>query len=80
MTEMIINIIERPITLYPNECKNRIRFLNGTDNIELNHFNYNNSFSFFEDPSLEKRLETVQTHFKTDYFNREIYGSFTYSS
>ena len=72
------NALERPISLDPNECRNRIRFLNATDNIELNHFNYNHSFTFFDDPAFQKRLETVQPHFKTNILNAPTFGTFTY--
>ena len=41
--------MERPRTLDPTECKHHdaIRHLNGTDNPQLNAFEYSNSFSFF---------------------------------
>ena len=77
-TDYHINSLERPIILDPNECKNRIRFLNGTDNAELNQFHYNTSFTFFDDPSFQQRLETVQPPFKTEVFNTYTYGIFTY--
>ena len=40
------NTMERPRTLDPTECKHAIRHLNGTNNPQLNAFNYSNSFTF----------------------------------
>ena len=38
--------MERPNTLDPTKCKHAVRHLNGTDNPQLNAFDYSKSFIF----------------------------------
>ena len=41
--------MERPRTLGPTECKHANCGLDGTDNPQLNAFDYSNYFTFFDD-------------------------------
>ena len=42
------NTLELPKILDPIECKNMISFFNATDSNELNNYNMQSSFSFFD--------------------------------
>ena len=77
-TDYHANTIPRPFTLDPTECKNAIRLLNGTDNPQLNSYNYNNSFTYFDDIVKQKTLEEKQPHFKVRKLNTFHYGAFAY--
>ena len=55
--------MEHPIILDPNECKRAIRHLNGTGNLELDSYSYNNSFTFFPDIKKQQLLEKHQPTF-----------------
>ena len=43
------NTLPLPVTLDPLECKNIIRYLNGTNNRILNILHYNKTFTLLED-------------------------------
>ena len=62
-TEYHQNTMERPRNLDPTECKHAIRHLNGTNNPQLDAFNYSNSFTFFDDIRKQRLLETKQPLF-----------------
>ena len=66
------------ITLDPLECKNLIRYLNGTNNEILNNFNYNRTFTLLEDHYFQEKLKQYQTHFTVYNFNTLYTGTFTY--
>ena len=53
------NTLELPKILDPIECKNMIRDLNATDSKELNNYNIQSSFSFFDDSDYQNRIEQV---------------------
>ena len=74
------NTMERPRTLDPTECKHAIRHLNGTNNPQLNAFNYSNSFTFFNDIQKQRLLETKQSPFRITKLNTFHYGAFAWIS
>ena len=47
----------------PIECKNLIRYLNGTSSPELNIYDYPTILTFFDDVSFQRRLEQRQPPF-----------------
>ena len=51
----IENTIELPKILDPIECKNMIRYLNATDSKELNNYDMQSSFSFFDDSDYQRK-------------------------
>ena len=55
--------LELPKILDRVECKNMIRYLNATDSNELNNYNIQSSFSFFDDTDYQKKIEQVQQPF-----------------
>ena len=69
--------MERPLTLDPTECKRAILQLNGTNNPQLNAFNYSNSFPFFEDIQKQRLLKTKQS-FRIKKLNTFHYGAFAW--
>ena len=60
------NTLELPKILDSVECKNRIRYLNATDSNELNNYNIQSSFSFFDDRDYQKKIEQVQQPFRVE--------------
>ena len=70
--------MERHRTLDPTECKHAIRHLNGTNNPQLDAFNYSNSFTFFDDIQKQRLLETKQTPFRITKLNTFHYGAFAW--
>ena len=70
------NTMERPSTLDPTECKHAIRHLNGTNDPQLDAFNYTNSFTFFNDIQKQRLLETKQPPFRITKLNTFHYGAF----
>ena len=63
------NTMELFRTLDPTECKHAIRHLNGTNNHQLDAFNYSNSFSFLNDIQKQRLLETKQPPFRIAKLN-----------
>ena len=55
--------MDRTRTLDPTECEQTIRQLNGTDNPQLNSFEYSSPFTF-EDSQKQRLLETKQPPFR----------------
>ena len=74
------NTMERPRTLDPTDCKHAIRHLNGTNNPQLDAFNYSNSFTFFNDIQKQRLLETKQPPFRITKLNTFHYGAFAWIS
>ena len=72
------NTMEHPRTLDPTECKHAIRHLNGTNNPQLDAFNYSNSFTFFNDIQKQRLLETKQPPFRNTKLNNYQYGAFAW--
>ena len=74
------NAMTIPKELDPNECKNIIRFLNGTDSPELNQYSYNSSFTYFTNLpiSFQAEIERKQNPFTVTKLNTEHRGVFTY--
>ena len=68
--------LELPKILDPIECKNMIRYLNATDSNELNNYNIQNSFSFFDDKVYQKKIEHIQNPFRADKLNVWHIGTF----
>ena len=68
--------MERPRTFDPTEFKDAIRHLNGTDDPQLNAFDYSNSFTFFDDIQNQRRLETKQPPFRKTKLNTFHFGAF----
>ena len=58
------NTLELPKRLDPIECKNMIRYLNATDSKELNNYNIQSSFSFFDDSDYRNKIEQFQKPFR----------------
>ena len=70
------NTTDRPGTLDPTESQHAIRHLNGTNNHQLDAFNYTNSFTFFNDIQKQRILETKQPPFRITKLN--AYGAFAW--
>ena len=70
--------MERPRTLDPSECKLDIRHLNGTNNPQVDAFNYTNSFTFFNDIPNEPLLESKQPPFRITKHNTFHNGAFAW--
>ena len=70
--------MERPLPLDPTECKLAIRHLNGTNHPQLNSYNYNNSFTFFDDIKKQQHFERYQPRFQITRLNYYHYGTFAY--
>ena len=69
---------ERPRTLDFTEYERAIRRLNGTDNPQLNAFDYRNSWTFFDDIQRQRLLETRQSPFRITKLNIFQYGAFAW--
>ena len=72
------NTLELPKILDPIECKNMIRYLNATDSNELNNYNIQSSFSFFDDNDYQNKIERVQQPFRVNKLNARHIGTFVY--
>ena len=70
------NTLELPKILDPVECKNMIRYINATDIKELNTYNIQSSFSFFDDSDCQNKIEQVQQPFRVKRLNAWHIGSF----
>ena len=55
-----------------------IRFLNATDSNELNNYNLQSSFSFFDDSDYQNKIERVQQRFRVNKLNAWHIGTFVY--
>ena len=66
------NTLELPKMLDPIECKNMIRYLHATDNNELNNYNIQSSFSFFDDSGYQSKIEQFQQPFRVKRLNALI--------
>ena len=60
------NTLELPKILHPIECKNMIRCFNATDSNELNNYNIQSSFSFFDDSDYQTKIEQFQEPFRAE--------------
>ena len=72
------NTLELPNILDPFECKNMIRYLNATDSNELNNYNIQSSFSFFDDSDYQNKNEHIQKPFRVKQLNAWHIGTFVY--
>ena len=72
------NTLELPKILDPIECKNMIRYLNANDSNELNNYNIQSSFSFFDDNDYRNKIERVQQPFRVNKLNAWHIGTFVY--
>ena len=72
------NTLELPKILDPVECKKMIRYLNATDSDELNNYNIQSSFSFFDGSDYQKTIEQVQQLFRVKSLNAWHIGTFVY--
>ena len=72
------NTLELPKILDPVECNNMIRYLNATDSNELNNYNIQSSFSFFDDRGYQNKIEQVQKQFRVKELNAWHTGTFVY--
>ena len=55
-----------------------IRYLNATDSNELNNYNIQRSFSFFDDRDYQNKIEQVQLPFSVEKLNAWHIGTFVY--
>ena len=72
--------MERPRTLDPTECRHAIRHLNGTNDPQLDAFNYSNYFTLFNDIQKQRLLEIKQPPFRISKLNTFHYGAFAWIS
>ena len=72
------NTIELPKLLDPIECKNMIRYLNATDSNELNNYNIQRTFSFFDDIDNQNINERVQQPFRVNKLKAWQIGTFVF--
>ena len=70
--------LELPKILDPIECKIMIRYLNATDSNELNNYNIQSSFSFFDDSDYQNQIEQVQQPSIVEKLNAWHIGTFVY--
>ena len=70
--------LELPKILDPIDCKTMIRYLNATDSNELNNYNIQSSFSFFDDSDYQKKTERVQQPFRVNKSNAWYIETFVY--
>ena len=66
-----------PEELDPNEYKNVIRNLNGTDSLELNQYSSNGSVTYFDSLIFQAQFEKKQTEFTLTMLNTVYTGVFT---
>ena len=55
-----------------------IRYLNATDSNEINNYNIQSSFSFFDDDEYQKKIEQVQQPFRVEKIKAWHIGTFVY--
>ena len=72
------NTLELPKTLDPIEGRNMIRYLNATNSNELNNYNIQSSFSFFDDSDYQNKIEQVQQPFRVKNLMAWHVGTFVY--
>ena len=58
--------------------QNMMRYLNATDSNELNNYNIQSSFSFFDDSDYQNRIEQVQTPYNVEKLNAWQIRTFVY--
>ena len=46
-----------------------IRYLNATDSNEVNYYNIQSSFSFFDDSDYQNKIEQIQKPFRVEKLN-----------
>ena len=56
-----------------------IRYLNATDSNELNNYNIQSSFSFFDDRDYQSKIEQVQQPYRVKQLNAWHIGTFVYN-
>ena len=76
--QWVQNTLEHPKILDLIECKNVIRYLNATDSNELNNYNKQSSFSFFDDSDYHNKVEHIQKPFSVEKINACHIGIFLY--
>ena len=57
-----------------------IGYLNATDSNELNNYNIQSSFSFFDDSDYQNKIEQVQQPFRVKKLNAWHIGTFVYDN
>ena len=72
------NTLGLPKILDPIECKNMIRCLIATDSNELNNYNIQSSFSFFDDSDYQNKSEQVEQPLRVKILNVWHIGTFVY--
>ena len=72
------NTLELPKILDLVQCKNMKRYLNATDSNELNYYNIQSSFSFFDDSDYQNKIEENQQPFRVKRINAWHIGTFVY--
>ena len=72
------NTLELSKILDPIEFKTMIKYSNATDSNELNNYNKQSSFSFFDDKDYQNKIERVQPPFRVNKFNAWHIGTFVY--
>ena len=55
-----------------------IRYLNATNSNELNNYNIQSSFSFFDDSDYQYKIEQVQQPFRVEKLNSWHIGTFVF--
>ena len=70
--------LELPKILDPVEGKKMIRFLNATDSNELNNYNIQSSFSFFDGSDYQNKIEQVQQPFRVKRLHAWHIGTFVF--
>ena len=72
------NTMPLPVILDPSECKNIIRYLNGTNNKRLNNLYYKKVLTLLEDHYFQEQLEQNPTRFTVYQLNKMYTGTFTF--
>ena len=68
--------MERPPTFDPTECKYAVCHFNGTDNPQLNTFEYSSSFTFSDDIQKQCFFETEEPPTRATKLNTYHDGTF----
>ena len=55
-----------------------IRYLNATESMELNNYNIQSSFSFFDNSDYQNRVERLQQPFRVEKLNAWHIGKFVF--
>ena len=74
------NTMERPRISDPTECNHAICHLNGTDNPQLDGFDYSNSFTFFEIIQKQRLFESKQPPLRITKLNNFQHGAFAWTT